>query len=207
MRVLIASNNRHKVSEIRDALSPLGVEVVTPEEIGLTLDVVEDRATFEGNAAKKAEEFRSAVGMTVLADDSGLEVASLGGEPGVLSARYAGPGASDADRIELLLSKLEAAPGADRRARFVCVVAIAPVAGRTVLVRGECEGAIADSPRGRYGFGYDPVFLLPDRGLTMAELAPAAKNRLSHRGRAVRAARVVLARLADPAVDIQARTL
>jgi XTP/dITP diphosphohydrolase len=178
VRVLLASNNGHKLTEVRAILGPLGAEVISPAELKLALDVLEDGDTFEANAVKKAEAFRDASGLTVLADDSGLEVDALGGQPGVLSARYAGPGASDADRVALLLRSLVGVPARSRTARFVCAVAIASPGRATVTVRGECTGAIAIEPHGDNGFGYDPVFRPTGRATTMAELTPDSKNRI-----------------------------
>jgi len=133
VRVLLASNNGHKLTEVRAILGPLGAEVISPAELKLALDVLEDGDTFEANAVKKAEAFRDASGLTVLADDSGLEVDALGGQPGVLSARYAGPGASDADRVALLLRSLVGVPARSRTARFVCAVAIASPGRATTM--------------------------------------------------------------------------
>ena len=196
VRVLLASNNAHKLSEVRAIVEPLGIEVLSLADLAISLNAKEDGNTFEENAIKKAEAFREASRLVVLADDSGLEVDALGGQPGVRSARYAGPSASDADRVSLLLRSLGGVPPGARRARFVCVVAIAAPGQRTLTVRGECEGSIASEPRGAHGFGYDPVFVPDGWALTMAELTSSEKNRISHRGRAFRAACAVLQRLA-----------
>ncbi len=194
MKVLLASNNAHKLAEIRGILSPLEIEVVSPSELSIMLDIAEDGDTFEANAIVKAEAFRARSGLTVLADDSGLEVDALGGQPGVRSARYAGLGATDADRVAKLLHALADAPTGRRGARFVCVVAIAIQGESTVATRGECAGSICEQPRGANGFGYDPVFVPDGLASTMAQLEPDTKNRISHRGRAFRAACALLAR-------------
>jgi XTP/dITP diphosphohydrolase len=195
-KILLATNNAHKVGEYRQLLAGIPYALITPAEIGLDLDVAEDGDTYADNAARKALAFARASGLLALADDSGLEVFALGGEPGVRSSRFAGPGASDADRIARLLERLGRVPGASRAARFVCVIAIARPTGDLDSVEGECRGEIAAAPRGSHGFGYDPVFLLPESGVTMAELPPEAKHRISHRGRAAAQAREVLERLA-----------
>lgn len=196
-RILLATNNAHKVREYRQLLAGIPYEIVTPADLGLDLDVAEDGETYAENAARKAVAFARASGLLSLADDSGLEVAALRGEPGVRSSRFAGPGAGDSDRIRLVLERLRDAPGADRAARFVCVIAVARPAGEVDLVEGECRGEIAAAPRGAHGFGYDPVFLVPEAGVTMAELPPEEKHRISHRGRAAAKARELLARLAE----------
>ncbi|MEM1416950.1 MAG: RdgB/HAM1 family non-canonical purine NTP pyrophosphatase [Myxococcota bacterium] len=187
MKLLVATNNAGKLRELRTLLADH--ELVMPKDLGLVLDVVEDRPDFEGNARKKAEEFAAASGLPTVADDSGLEVDALGGAPGVYSARYAGvsgPGKDAANNAKLL----EALAGvADRRARFRCVLVAVHADGSPMAqAEGACEGRIAEAPRGEGGFGYDPLFLLDDApGQAMAELSPAAKNAISHRGRAVRA--------------------
>jgi len=195
-RVLLATNNAHKVGEYRRLLDGVPYEVVTPADVALDLDVEEDGETYAENATRKAVAFARASGLLCLADDSGLEVFALGGEPGVRSSRFAGPGATDADRIALVLERLRRVPGVSRAARFVCVIAIARPTGELELVEGECRGEIAAAARGSHGFGYDPVFLVPEAGVTMAELSPEEKHRISHRGRAAAKAREVLARLA-----------
>jgi XTP/dITP diphosphohydrolase len=198
MKLLIATNNRGKVRELRELLKEMGLELLTPDEIGLRLEVSEDGQTYAENASKKALAFAQASGLLSLADDSGLEVEALGGAPGIHSARFSPkPGASDADRRALLIQTLEAS-GAPQpwRAEFHATVAIATPEGEVRLAEGRCPGVILPVERGTGGFGYDPIFLLPDLGLTMAELGMEAKNRLSHRGRAVRAARRDLDELA-----------
>jgi len=187
VKVLAATTNKGKIQEISDILARAGVSIVSVAELGLTLDVIEDGETFEENAIKKALAFREASGMHALADDSGLCVDALSGAPGVYSARYAGPAANDQDNIKLLLEKLAGIP--ERKARFVCVAALALTDGRVITGRGEFPGVIIDTPRGLGGFGYDPIFLDPVTGKTFAELSRDEKNRMSHRHRALEALR------------------
>jgi XTP/dITP diphosphohydrolase len=139
-----------------------------------------------------AEAFAKASGLVALADDSGIEVDALGGAPGPLSARFAGENASDQQRVALLLKRLKGVPPERRSARFRCLIAVARPQGEVSLFEGRCEGQVAEEPRGEGGFGYDPVFLLPERGLTVAELPPEEKNAVSHRGRAARQAKALL---------------
>lgn len=194
-KLLLATNNRGKVTEYRSLLQGLPCELVTPAEMGIHAQVNESGASFEENARIKATTLAAASGLLTLADDSGLEVDALGGEPGLMSARYAGEGASDKDRVNYLLAKLKDVPGEKRTARFRCVIAIAKPDGYVEICSGECPGIIAFEPRGEQGFGYDPVFFMPQVGKTMAELPLALKNRVSHRGQAALKARVVLERL------------
>ncbi len=195
MELLIATENPGKVEEYRELLSGLPVTLTYPSLVGVTLSVEETGDSFAENARLKAVAFARASGLLTLADDSGLEVDALGGEPGVYSARYAGPGASDEDRYRLLLANMEGVPWEQRTARFRCVIAVAEPDGEVYTVDGTCEGLIAFAPRGRHGFGYDPVFYLPEYDRTMAELEPAVKNRISHRARAAEVARPLLKRL------------
>lgn len=191
-RLLLASNNPGKVKEFRRLLADCGWEVVTPGDLGIEVDVEERGETYAENARLKAQAFANAGGCLALADDSGLEVDALGGRPGLQSARYGGPGASDAERGRLLLSELAGVPVERRTARFRAVVALAwPAregeAPRVRLFEGTAEGRIACAPRGSGGFGYDPVFLTAS-GYTAAELPPDEKDAISHRGQAVRKA-------------------
>jgi len=194
-KLLIASNNAHKLQELREVLAGVPFDLVAPADVGLNLTVPEDGATYAENATRKARAFAAASGLLTLADDSGLEVQALGGRPGLRSARYAGEGAPNARRIAKLLGELANVPWEQRQARFVCVMAIATPGGEVHLCAGECAGSITFSPRGEGGFGYDPVFFLPEHNQTMAELPAAVKNQISHRGRAGQAARAVLAAL------------
>ncbi len=191
-RLLLATNNLGKAAEFRQLLEGCGWEIVTPAEIGLNVQAEETGQTYQENARMKAAQYAQASGLVALADDSGLEVDFLGGRPGLLSARYAGPDRTDGERVQALLEELAGVPDEQRTARFRCVVAIADPAGRAEVVEGTVEGRIAHEPRGDNGFGYDPVFLLHDRGVTTAELPPGEKNEVSHRGAAVRKARAVL---------------
>lgn len=184
---MVASRNRHKREELEQLLAGLPCELRALDEYPDCPEVVEDGATFVANAVKKARAAAGCTGEWALADDSGLEVDALNGAPGVQSARFAGEPRSDARNNEKLLALLAEVPPARRTARFRCVIALAGPAGELETVEGAIEGRISESPRGIGGFGYDPLFLLPGLGRTMAELAPGEKNRLSHRGRALAA--------------------
>jgi XTP/dITP diphosphohydrolase len=187
-KLLLASGNPGKLRELRALLQDIELELVSPLEIGLELEVEETGDTYAENATIKAQVYARAAGLPVLADDSGLEVDVLGGEPGLHSARFSPhPGASDADRRQLLLDRLE---GYSRpwTARFVCTVAITAPNGGVCLREGGCDGEIIPEERGENGFGYDPIFLVAGMSRTMAELSEEHKNRISHRARAVRAA-------------------
>ncbi len=188
LKLLVATNNPGKVREFEELLAGLPFEVTFPAREGIALEVEESGATFEDNARLKALAYARASGLPTLADDSGLEVDALGGAPGVWSARYAGPGAGDADRYQKLLNALAGVPDGRRTARFRCVVALAWPDGAIRTAEGRCEGQIGWAPRGEHGFGYDPVFIVDGSGgQTMAELPPEIKNRISHRARAVQA--------------------
>ena len=194
-RLLIATTNAGKAAEFRQLLEGCGWEMVTPAELGLTVQPEETGQTYAENATIKAVEYAQASGLVTLADDSGLEVDAMGGRPGVLSARYAGPDLTDQERVQALLQELDGVPDQRRTARFRAVIAIAEPGGNVELVEGAVEGRIAHEPRGENGFGYDPIFLLPVRGVTTAELPPDEKNAISHRGAAAREALVVLKRM------------
>ena len=186
--LLVATHNAGKLAELRNLLRDAPYALASLADVGIDADVEETGATLEENAALKAATYARLSGLPTLADDSGLEVDALGGAPGVYSARYAGAGASDADRIAKLLANL-APHKPPWTARFRCVIAIARHGGSAPeLHTGVCEGVIIANPRGENGFGYDPAFLLPECGKTMAELSDAEKNRVSHRGRAARKA-------------------
>lgn len=185
MKAVLASRNRKKLTELQTILSELGIEVMLQSEAGVEVEVEETGTTFEENAILKAEAVRDATGMITISDDSGLVVEALNGEPGVYSARYGGPGLDDADRWNLILKKMEGKT--QRTCKFVSVVCGAFPNGDRILARGECHGVVAREPKGEHGFGYDPVFLLPDRDKTMAELTEGEKNQISHRGNALRA--------------------
>ena len=194
MRLLLATRNPGKKREYQELLAGLGLALVTLDEAGIDLEVDESGTTFAENALLKARGYARASGLPTLADDSGLEVDALGGAPGVHSARYAGAAATDEDRYRLLLQSMRAVSDGQRSARFRCAIAVAWPDGPVDIAAGACEGTIAREPRGAHGFGYDPVFLLADRGLTMAELPPEDKNRLSHRARAAASLRPTLQR-------------
>jgi XTP/dITP diphosphohydrolase len=180
----VATTNQGKLAEYRRLLAGAGVAMLSPADTGISLEVDEDGATFLANAQKKARAWAAASQLPVLADDSGLVVHALGGAPGVLSARYGGAGLDDAGRNAHLLAEMTGI--ADRTARYVCVLALArPGRPARDVFLGQCDGRIARDPRGAGGFGYDPLFLLPD-GRSMAELPDDEKDRLSHRGLAVR---------------------
>ncbi|MBN1640714.1 MAG: XTP/dITP diphosphatase [Anaerolineae bacterium] len=201
LTLCLGTTNRGKQRELVDLLGDWEGQIVCPQDLGLELDVEESGRTFAENAAHKALAYARAAGMPALADDSGLEVDALGGAPGVLSARYAGPGASDEDRYRKLLAALAETPSERRTARFRCAVAIAHPGGQVEIAEGTCEGVIASAPRGDGGFGYDPVFYIPPLDRTMAELPAEVKNQISHRARAMQAARPLLDRLRDDAED------
>jgi len=192
--ILIATNNKGKVGELQALLKDTGIELITPSQINLDLEVIEDGSSYAENATKKANAFAKASGLVSLADDSGLEVDELDGAPGLYSARYGstnGEKLSDVERRKYLLQELQAKPR-PWMARFHATLAIAIPNGETHLAEGFCEGEIIPKERGTGGFGYDPIFLLRERGKTMAELSMDEKNRLSHRARAVMNAKPVL---------------
>lgn len=187
IRLLVATYNQGKLAEFASLLGVLPVHIVGPNELGLYVAVEERGTTYAANARLKADAFLRVSGLPSLGDDSGLEVDALNGEPGLHSARYAGSGASDQDRCRLLLKKLAGVPWDRRTARFRCALALATPDAPPRTVEGVCEGFIALEPCGQGGFGYDPVFFLPDRQCTMAQLPPQVKNQVSHRASAVRA--------------------
>ena len=194
-KLLLATNNQDKVCEYRSLLQNLPCELVAPAELGITTVVNEVGESLEENARLKATALAAESQLLALADDSGLEVDALGGEPGRLSARYAGENASDRDRVSYLLARLKGVPWPKRSARFRCVIAIAAPDGKVEFSSGECPGFITFEPRGKQGFGYDPVFYLPELDKTMAELPLEIKNQVSHRGQAARKVPQVLERL------------
>ena len=185
-KLLLATNNQAKVREYRHLLQTLPYEMVTLAEQGITTVVAETGQNLEENARLKATVLAKESQLLTLADDSGLEVDALGGEPGPLSARYAGEAASDRDRVGYLLARLKDVPWKKRSARFRCVIALATPGGEVELCHGECHGFITFEPRGEQGFGYDPVFYLAELGKTMAELSLEVKSQVSHRGQAAR---------------------
>jgi XTP/dITP diphosphohydrolase len=184
--ILVASGNLHKIKEMQAILAPHGIRLMAPHEIGGIPEVVEDGTSFAENAIKKALETARATGRKVLADDSGLEVEALGGEPGIYSSRYAGEGGNDGRNVQKLLLKLQECN--NRRARFVCIIAVATPDGLVGTAEGEIKGQISHEPAGSGGFGYDPVFIPDGFQNTFAELDEECKNRLSHRANALQAA-------------------
>ncbi len=195
MKILVATHNTGKLREYAELLADLPVEWVSLADVGIETEVKETGETFEENARLKASAYARQSGLLTLADDSGLEVEALGGAPGVQSARYAGPGASDRERYHLLLANLEGVPDENRQARFVCVITVATPEGSTISAEGFRGGYILREPRGEHGFGYDPVFWIPGYRVTMVELEPEMKNRISHRAQAVKAIRPELEKL------------
>ena len=193
-KIIFATGNENKMKEIRMILSDLGMPILSMKEAGICVDVVEDGTTFEENALIKATEIAKNVqNCIVLADDSGLEIDYLNKEPGIYSARYAGENTSYDIKNNLLLSRLEGVPDEKRTARFVCAIAAAFPDGTTEVVRGTIEGRIGYEIAGENGFGYDPIFYVPEYGCTTAEMNPEQKNELSHRGKALRAMREIMA--------------
>lgn len=185
MKAVLASTNRGKAKEIGEMLKDIGVEIVTLDEYPSIKLPPETGKTFIENALLKARHVAENTGMTALADDSGLEVDYLGGRPGVRSARYAGEEATDEENFKKLLAELEGVPREKRGARFRCALALVSPDGREEVSEGVFEGFITEEPRGKNGFGYDPVFLVPGKGMTAAELSPEQKNSLSHRAKAL----------------------
>jgi XTP/dITP diphosphohydrolase len=184
MKFVLASNNIKKLKEMREILSELGLEVISQAEAGVNIEVEETGSTFEENAVLKATAVMEATGLPAVADDSGLMVDALGGEPGIYSARYGGEECkTDAERIEFLLRNMEDTD--NRSASFVSMIACVFPDGRRIVTKGECAGLILKEPRGSGGFGYDPVFYLPEFGVTMAEMSAEEKNKISHRAKAL----------------------
>lgn len=203
VRLLVATRNPGKAKEYAQLLRDLPLEVTYLDQVGVAEDVEETGHSFEENARIKARAYAALSGLLTLADDSGLEVDALGGEPGVRSARYAGDGASDEDRVALLLKNMDGVPWAERTARFRCVIAIATLSGEVRTVADVVDGVIQYEPKDKYGFGYDPVFYLPEPGMTMAELPTDQKNRVSHRAKAARKAVNLLKVLAEKGSRIE----
>jgi len=191
-KLLVATNNQGKLREYNSLLGGLPFKLTTLLEAGITVEIEELGSSIEQNAIQKATAYATLSGLLTLADDSGLEVDALGGEPGPLSRRYAGENVSDRERNDYLLARLEGVPWERRGARFRCVIAIAMPEGKMETCEGVCEGIIAFEPKGEGGFGYDPVFHLPKLGKRMAELSLEDKNRISHRARAAQKARRIL---------------
>lgn len=185
-KLIFATGNEGKMREIRAILGDLDYEILSLKEAGVDMDIVEDGETFEENAVIKARAVMEATGCLTLADDSGLEIDFLNKEPGVYSARYMGEKTSYKIKNQILIDRLHGVPDILRTARFVCVVAAAFPDGRVETARGTIEGRIGHEPAGENGFGYDPIFYLPDRKMTTAQISPEEKNEISHRGKALR---------------------
>ena len=187
MDFILASKNAHKLREMAAILKPFGIRLRLQSELDMDIDVEETGTSFEENAMLKAEAVMRASGLPAIADDSGLEVDALSGAPGIYSARYGGPQCiNDAQRYEFLLENMRGIPEAERTARFVCVIAAAWPEGKRICVRGTCEGVILEQPGGEGGFGYDPVFYVPEEGCTFSEMPAERKNEISHRANALR---------------------
>ena len=185
-RMIFATGNENKMKEIRVILGALPLEILSMKEAGVSADIVEDGKTFEENALIKARAICKLAGEMVLADDSGLEIDYLNKEPGIYSARYMGEDTSYHIKNKSLIDRLEGVPDEKRTARFVCAIAAVFPDGKELVVRGTVEGIIGYEEKGENGFGYDPIFYLPERGCTTAELSPEEKNSISHRGNALR---------------------
>ncbi len=205
MNLLIGTGNPGKVREFREIFSGLPIDLVTPADIGLDIDVEETGTTLEENALIKGRAYAGAAGMTTLVDDSGLFVDALDGVPGVYSARYGAPDAkTDDDRVRLLLNAMSDVPHSERGAAFRCVIVIVePDVDAVRMAKGELRGIIGLTPQGTNGFGYDPLFVVPEYGKTVAELDSDTKNALSHRGRAARAARRIIVDMSSARHDAE----
>ncbi|MGG3030503.1 XTP/dITP diphosphatase [Bacillus stercoris] len=186
IEAIIATHNPGKVKEFKEILEPKGYDVKSLAEIGFTEEIEETGHTFEENAILKAEAVAKAVNKMVIADDSGLSIDNLGGRPGVYSARYAGEQKDDQANINKVLSELKGIEKEQRTARFRCALAVSIPGEETKTVEGHVEGYIAEEPRGEYGFGYDPIFIVKDKDKTMAELTSDEKNKISHRADALK---------------------
>lgn len=185
-RLIVATKNQNKMKEIKEILADFPIEIVSMQEAGIDKDIDEHGCTFEENALIKAQEIYKLTGEMCMADDSGLEVDYLDGAPGIYSSRYAGEGATDTDKNNKLLKLLEGVPFEERTARFVCVIAVIFSDGKSLIVKGKCEGYIGFRMEGNNGFGYDPLFFLPEYDMTIAQLGSDKKNTISHRGNALR---------------------
>lgn len=191
-KLIFATGNQGKMKEIREILADMDVEILSMKEAGVDLDIQEDGVTFQENAIIKAKAVQEATGELTLADDSGLEIDYLNGEPGVYSARYMGEDTSYRIKNANLIKRLEGVPMEQRTARFVCVIAAAFPDGRVETARATIEGVIGYEERGENGFGYDPIFYVPEYNCSTAELSPVQKNAISHRGKALRQMKEIL---------------
>lgn len=185
-RFIVASNNRGKLNEIKEILKEFPFEVISMKDVGINKEIIENGNTFEENAMIKAKEIFNITGEAVMADDSGLEVDYLNGAPGIFSSRFAGKGASDKDKNDKLLSLLKDVPFEKRKSRFVCAISVILPNRSNFTVKGICDGYIGLHPVGEYGFGYDPLFFMPEYNMTTAQMNAEFKNEISHRGRALK---------------------
>lgn len=190
--VIIATRNPGKLREIQAILSPFSLKILSLKDFPGIPEVLEDGATFAENAGKKAKTIAYLTGRLTIADDSGLAVEALKGRPGVFSSRYGGEKATDEEKCKKILEEMAEIPQGQREAAFLCAIAVALPDGKMQVVQGECRGSIAFTPRGKHGFGYDPIFFIPEFAKTMAELEPEVKNRISHRARALEQLRLIL---------------
>ena len=187
MKVVLASKNKHKLEEISKITEKFGFELILQSQLGVDIDVEETGSTFEENSFLKAEAVMKATGLPALADDSGIAVDALGGEPGIYSARYGfDESLDDWGRLELLLKNTEHVPDGQRQAQFVCVITMVTPEGKTIHARGEIHGELLRAPRGEHGVGYDPIFNYPPLAMSTAEMDPEQKNQVSHRGNALK---------------------
>ena len=187
MKVVLASKNPHKLVEINKITEKFGFELVLQSQLGVDIDVEENGTTFEENSFIKADAVMKATGLPALADDSGIAVDALNGEPGIYSARYGfDPSLDDRGRLELLLKNTEQVPDGQRQAQFVCVITMVTPDGQVIQARGEIHGELTREPRGENGFGYDPIFFYPPLGKTTAEMSAEEKNAVSHRANALK---------------------
>lgn len=187
MKVVLASKNAHKLQEISKITEKFDMELVLESQVGVDIDVEETGSTFEENSFIKAEAVMKATGLPALADDSGIAVDALNGEPGIYSARYGfDPSLDDWGRLELLLKNTEQVPDGRRQAQFVCVITLVTPEGQVIQARGEAHGELLRQPAGEGGFGYDPIFYYPPLGKSFAELSPEEKNQVSHRAQALK---------------------
>lgn len=187
MRIVIATGNKDKVREINEILKDTDFDAVSMKEIGINPDIVEDADTFEGNALIKAKAVHELTGDYVMADDSGLCIDALDGAPGVYSARFCGEDSTYEEKFAKIFEMLKDVPEEKRSAQFVCAIAVVKPDGTSFTVRGECHGILHETPMGTNGFGYDPIFYVPEFGMTTAQMNPEQKHQISHRGKALRA--------------------
>lgn len=187
MRIVIATGNKDKVREINEILKDTGFDAVSMKEIGINPEIVEDADTFEGNALIKAKAVHELTGDYVMADDSGLCIDALDGAPGVYSARFCGEDSTYEEKFAKIFEMLKDVPEEKRSAQFVCAIAVVRPDGTNFTVRGECHGILHETPMGTNGFGYDPIFYVPEFGMTTAQMNPEQKHQISHRGKALRA--------------------